>query len=322
MELGILDQIPLPEGMQAEQMAAETKALVQTASREGYRRYWFAEHHSTNGMLSAAPELWIARLAAEAEQMAFGSGGILLPQYSPLKTAETFSTLSAMYPGRIELGVGNSPGGTERTRQALADGREAEDRFHEKLEELQHFLHGTMPKHHPYRIVKTTPRQAAAPPLWLLGLSPRSAETAAALDTGLVFGHFISPDQAEETMERYYARAASPRVRVCVFVVCAGTDAEAEQLALTQDAWLQQVRRGSSIVPSPDHAAAILDRAGKEAVQHERRRAVIGSPASVRQQLEALADVYGTTDFLLITNVHDQEARRHSYAHISREIRQ
>ncbi|PRO64356.1 MsnO8 family LLM class oxidoreductase [Alkalicoccus urumqiensis] len=315
MKLGILDQVVLPEGKTHAQVLTHTEEMIRQAETLGYERYWFAEHHSTNGMMSAAPELWIARWAAAAPSMMFGSGGILLPQYSPLKVAEQFSTLETMFPGRVELGVGRSPGGTERTREALAGGASAMDDFLRQVGELKGFLQDTLPKNHRHRIVKTTPRHAPAPPLWILGLSPGSAETAAAAGAGLVFGHFISPDKWEETLRSYREQAGEKaRVRTCVFVVCAETEETAEALLKTQDAWMQQYRRGSTIIPSPETARRMLDDPEtKRAAENERRRTVYGTPSQVLDQLEELARRYESDDFLLITNIHDLDARLTSY---------
>lgn len=327
MRLGILDQVPLHEGDTIEQTMDATKRLVVEAEQLGYDRYWFAEHHNTNGLLSAAPELFLARMGDITFQIRLGSGGILLPQYHPLKIAETFSTLAAFYPGRIELGIGNSPGGSERTRRALTDGADnAAADFPRLLDEVDGFLTDRLSSRHPYRIVKTTPRIKEQVPLSVLGLSPRSASLAAERGHGLVFGHFINPDKWEETLQTYRDEfvpvdGRTPNVIVCVFVICAETTAEAEALARTQDAWIQGIRLGHSIVPS---FATTENKQWNEEqqrrIQNDRRRTIVGTPDEVAEALQALSDRYQTDQFLLINNAFDQQKRLRSYQLIAERL--
>jgi len=272
-------------------------------------------------LLSAAPELFIARMGAKTSKIKLGSGGVLLPQYHPLKVAESFATLDAFYPGRIELGIGNSPGGSERTRLALTDGeknRAAE--FSRLVQETAGFLTDSLSNRHPYRIVKTTPRDRKASPISILGLSPGSAKIAAEQDRGLVFGHFINPDRWEETLSTY-REAGGTDVIVCVFVICAPTQEEAERLARTQDAWIQGVRLGNSIVPSfASTEAKVWNDVQTERIRKDRRRAIVGTPDVVAQGLEALATRYQTDQFLLINNAFDQEKRLQSYQLIAERL--
>jgi len=324
MKLGILDQVPLHEGVSMEETVKTTLSLVQEAERLGYSRYWFAEHHNTNGLLSAAPELFIARAGAETSSIRLGSGGVLLPQYTPLKIAETFSTLNAFYPGRIDLGVGRSPGGSERTRLALTDGRPYDfEAFPRKLSELIGYLGDSLPFTHRYRTVKTTPRGQEVSPVWLLGLSPESGKLAGELGIGLVFGHFINPDEWDATLSAYreYFKAdlfEAPRVLVCVFAVAADTQEEAERLARTQDIWVQNIKLGHSIVPTPEKAGARRPDGEERQIARERRRMIVGTGEDVVRSLEGLAVKYGTDEFLLINNAHGHEARAKSYALIAR----
>jgi len=327
MRLGILDQVPLHEGDTIEQTMDATKRLVVEAERLGYDRYWFAEHHNTNGLLSAAPELFLARMGDITFQIRLGSGGILLPQYHPLKIAETFSTLAAFYPGRIELGIGNSPGGSERTRRALTDGADnAAADFPRLLDEVDGFLTDRLSSRHPYRIVKTTPRIKEQVPLSVLGLSPRSASLAAERGHGLVFGHFINPDKWEETLQTYRDEfvpvdGRTPNVIVCVFVICAETTAEAEALARTQDAWIQGIRLGHSIVPSFATTENKQWNAEQQRrIQNDRRRTIVGTPDEVAEALQALSDRYQTDQFLLINNAFDQQKRLRSYQLIAERL--
>ncbi|WP_338485171.1 LLM class flavin-dependent oxidoreductase [Alkalicoccus halolimnae] len=326
VKIGILDQVPLQEGISVPEAVQHTIELVKKAEVWGYNRYWFAEHHGTNGLLSAAPELWIGRAGAETSTIILGAGGILLPQYSPLKTAETFSTLAAFYPGRIELGVGRSPGGSERTRQALTDGAEKNfQAFPQQLDDTAGFLHDSLSLKHPYRIVKKTPRQAPIPPMWLLGLSPESGKLAGERGMGLVFGYFINPDRAEETIASYRESCAEagfePRIIICIFAVCAETEEEAERLAVIQDHWLAGVPKGNTIVPSPESIAEkrVSDEE-KARMHHERRRVIAGSPEKIKKELKKLQRLFGTDEFLLINNTHGPKARESSFKLIAEAV--
>ncbi|MBM7580444.1 LLM class flavin-dependent oxidoreductase [Jeotgalibacillus terrae] len=327
MKLGILDQVPMPAGADPTEVLNHTVALAQFAENAGYQRYWLAEHHNTNGLLSAAPEILMTRIASATDSIKVGSGGVLLPQYSPLKVAETFKTMEALFPGRVDLGVGRSPGGTERTRAALTDSRESMmNAFPRHLDELYGFMHNELPKQHEYRMVKVTPRTGSVPPVWILGLSPRSAKLAAERGMGLTFGHFINPDKWEETLRVYRehfrpGQFDQPTVNVCIFVVCAKTQEEAERLALSQDMWLLGIEKGDSQVHSPE----VLKKRGVssaelEKIRNNRRRMIIGTPEKIKTELEKLSKRYQTDDFLLITNIYDPEDKKYSYELIAREM--
>ncbi|TDL31430.1 LLM class flavin-dependent oxidoreductase [Jeotgalibacillus sp. S-D1] len=327
MKLGILDQVPLPKGASVQAVFDQTIKLAAAAEQMGYSRYWLAEHHNTNGLLSASPEILMTRIGAATTGIRLGSGGILLSQYSPLKVAETFKTMEALFPDRIDLGVGRSPGGTERTRKALTDGSPSSlDEFPRQIDDLIGFLHNELPKNHPYRMVKVTPRPGTPPPVWILSLSPTSAKLAAEKGLGLTFGHFINPDKWELTLKTYRENFNSglghePKVNICVFVVCAETMEKAEELAISQDLWLLGIEKGDSQIPPPEE---LLNRRiteeERKKIAHNRRRSIIGTPSFIKDKLEELSIRYKTDDFLLITNIHDAEARLHSYELIAQTM--
>jgi luciferase family oxidoreductase group 1 len=328
MKLSVLDQAPIRRGVSPEEALQESVELAQYAERLGYERYWFAEHHNTNGLVSVAPEIMATRIASATNTIKVGTGGVLLPQYSPLKVAETFHTLAGLFPGRVDLGVGRSPGGTEQTRSALADGAESGmGVFPRKLEELQGFLYNTLPREHPYRSVKASPRITEAAPLWVLGLSEGSAKRAADLGIGFVFGHFISPAKPK-AMPLYKEAFRPSKTRkkpygiVCIFVVCAETEEEAEALAESQDHWLLSVGKGRDTqIPSPELISKReLTEADKEAIRKNRQRCVIGTPEKVRMELERLQEVYQADEFMLITNIYNKEAKWKSYELIKQEV--
>lgn len=162
--LHILDQVAIPKGQSAQETLIHTTQLAQLAETLGYERYWFAEHHSTRGLASTAPEILMAHIAAHTTTLRTGSGGILLPQYSPFKVAEVTRQLEALYPGRIEIGVGKSPGGIERTRLALTDGVPKDlSQFDRQLKDLLFYLSDSLPSGHPHTGVKAAPLVDAHP---------------------------------------------------------------------------------------------------------------------------------------------------------------
>lgn len=329
MELSVLDQVPISRGDTPEKALNNALILAKKTEEFGYKRYWVAEHHNTNGLASSAPELVISQIAAHTKTIKVGTGGVLLPQYSPLKVAEMFKTLEAFYPGRIELGLGRSPGGSQETRLALTDHiKKSLSSFPRQVQELQGFLHNSLDKEHPFRSVKAIPRTSTIPPLWILGLSERGAKNAANLGIGFVYGHFINPENGETSLKTYRERFKpsvslnQPDTMVCVFVVCAETDEEAEQLALSQDRWLINVGKGGDTkIPSIDE---VINRGfseeEKEVVEQNRRRAIIGSPVTVKRNLQKLAELYKTDNIMIITNIFDLQARIKSYQLIAKEI--
>lgn len=322
MKLSVLDQAPISRGSSPEETLKSTLKLAKETERLGYTRYWVAEHHNTNGLASVSPEILITRIAAHTRTIRVGSGGVLLPQYSPYKVAENFKTLAALFPDRIDLGIGRSPGGSQDTRMALTDSiNKSMSEFPRQLADLQGFLYNTLPKDHRYRLVKAAPRTETVPPMWVLGLSERGAANAAEIGAGFVFGHFINPEHGYEAMMTYRRKFTSspsseqPKSVVCIFVVCAETEEEAEELALSQDKWLLNVGKGSDTkVPSIEEVKKRTFRQEElEEIKKNRNRSVIGTPDQVKVELERLSEFYGTDEFMVITNIYDFDAKVHSY---------
>ncbi len=322
MKLSVLDQSPISKGQTAEEALHQTLELARFTEQLGYNRFWVAEHHNTNGLASTSPEVLISRIASETNRIRVGSGGILLPQYSPLKVAENFKMLEALYPGRIDLGLGRSPGGSQQTRLALTDGlSKTLSVFSRQVKELHGYLYDTLPKDHAYKGVLATPRTKSNPDTWILGITERGAKHAAINGTGFTFGHFINPDQAEESIQAYLNHfkpseaRREPAINACVFVVCAETKEEAETLALSQDKWLLQVEKGiDTRVPSIDEVKEHTFSSREfEKVKNNRRRAIIGTPDDVYDELKSLSEKYQTDEFFIITNIYDFEAKKRSY---------
>ncbi|SFF60680.1 luciferase family oxidoreductase, group 1 [Halobacillus alkaliphilus] len=329
MKLSVLDQSPISKGETANEALQHSVELAKFTEDLGYYRYWVAEHHSTNGLASSSPEILIGQIAQATNTIRVGSGGVLLPQYSPLKVAENFRMLENFHPGRIDLGLGRSPGGGKKTRLALTDGFEKPlSSFSRQVKELQNFLFHSMEKGDSYFGVTARPDSSYQPEIWILGLTERGAKHAALLGTGFTFGHFINPDHAAGTLETYREKfkpslaRKQPDANACVFVVCADTEEEAEEIAKSQDMWLLQVEKGlETRVPSLEEVDQYtFTEIEREKIRNNRRRCIIGDPVHVVNQLQRLADKYRINEFLLITNIFDFEKKKHSYQLVANEL--
>jgi luciferase family oxidoreductase group 1 len=283
-------------------------------------------------LASASPEALIGPIASATSRLRVGSGGVMLPHYSPLKVAETLSMLSGLYPGRIDLAVGRAPGSDPTTAYALQrDRRQASpDDFPEQLSELLAYLGNSLPARHPFARMGLLPGRPQRPDPWLLGSSPQSGVWAAELGLPYAFADFINPG-GEAIAARYRESfrpsewRQRPEVVAAVWAVCAETDDEAERLSSSALMAFKLLRRGELIpVPTVERALRFLEeerRAGepRDAGPGERRR-ILGSPARVRAGLEAAARGYGADELMIVTITHDHAARRRSYELIATEF--
>ena len=317
IRLSVLDQSPVPEGSTGGQALRNSVDLARLADRLGYHRYWVAEHHGTPGLACASPEALIAPIAAATSRLRVGSGGVMLPHYSPLKVAETFGMLAGLYPGRIDLGIGRAAGTDPRTTLALQrDRRRASpDDFPEQLDELLGYF-GDRERAHP-ELAGRLSVFPDGPEVWLLGSSPQSGEWAAELGLPYAFADFINPagaPVAARYREQFVpgGRWPAPRVAVAAWAICAPTRAEAEDLAASFRMMITLLHCGELIpVPPVEKAKRFLDRGG--AGFPLRRRMILGTPADVRAGIEALAHEYQADEVLVVNIVFDHAARRRSY---------
>jgi luciferase family oxidoreductase group 1 len=313
LRLSVLDQSPVSEGSTGAQALHNTIDLARLADRLGYHRYWVAEHHGPS-LAGASPEALIGPLAAATQRLRVGSGGVMLPHYSPLKVAETFSILSGLFPGRIDLGIGRAAGTDPLTTYALQRDRRqaAPDDFPDQLSELLAYLEGTIPAEHPFARLSTLPGRPERPEPWLLGSSAQSAIWAAQLGLPYAFADFINPRGAENArVYRERSRLEAPRVAVGAWALAAETEEEAQRLASSSRMTLAMLRRGRLIeVPPPEKALRFLNAQGDPPTG---RRAIVGTPDAVREGLERLANDYGAEEAIVVTITHDHAARRRSY---------
>jgi len=329
IKLSVLDQSPVSDGFTPADALRNTIELARLADQLGYERYWIAEHHAIVTLASPAPEILIARLGAETANIRIGSGGVLLPHYSPLKVAESFRMLHAMYPGRIDLGIGRAPGGSGL--EAFALRRERSDRpqnddFEEQLLELLAFLHHDFPAEHPFARIKVSPDMPGAPEVWLLGSSQWSSAVAAKWGLPYAFAHFISPEETSAAVHNYRSsfqpskRLDQARAIVAPGVICADTEAEAKRLFTSTELHIRRIRlQGKRLpVPTPDQAIAELGNIafGTDLVVRgtgEWPRYVVGAPEQVRDELERMASHLHVEEIMIIAVLHDYRARQRSY---------
>jgi luciferase family oxidoreductase group 1 len=312
MRLSVLDQSPVPEGSTGPRALRNTLDLAQLADRLGYHRYWLAEHHGLS-LAGPSPEVLIGPVASATQRIRVGSGGVMLPHYSPFKVAENFSLLAGLYPNRIDLGIGRASGTDPLTTYALQrDRREvAPDDFPQQLAELLAHFDRDMPADHPFsRLGHTLPGGDEKPQIWLLGSSAQSAIWAAQRSLPYAFADFINPRGAE-IARSYRERAQTPHTAVGVWAIAADTDEEAERLASSIAMGMAMLRQNRPIpVPPPEKALRYLQ---SNPQPDGGRRRIVGSPETVKQGIEAVADEYEADEVIIVTITYDHGARRRSY---------
>jgi luciferase family oxidoreductase group 1 len=323
LTLSVLDQSPIRSGRTPADAIQETLQLAMAADRLGYRRYWLAEHHSSEGLAGSSPEILIGQVAARTSQIRVGSGGVMLSHYSSLKVAENFRLLETLFPGRIDLGIGRAPGSDRRTSMALAHGpgRLGIEHFPAQIHDVIQWLRDTVEPGHTFAGVRAMPVGPSSPEVWLLGSSAESATYAAHFGTAFSFAHFINANGGDEItrMYRHYFQPSEwlpePKVSIGVFVICADTEAEAVRLRMSRD--LSIARRytgGGGPYPTVAEAQNHLWTPQQLAIaEQNRNRAIVGSPEQVREQLLALADVYEAEELVVVTITEDEATRLRSY---------
>jgi luciferase family oxidoreductase group 1 len=325
--LSVLDLSPVAAGSSGAVALRNSLDLARLADQLGFTRYWVAEHHNLPSIASSAPEIMIGQIAAATTRIRVGSGGVMLPNHAPLMVAERFKVLEALFPGRIDLGIGRAPGTDPVTSFALRrrQNETGGDDFLERFQELLLFERG-FPEGHPFRAVHAMPRDVTLPPIWLLGSSGYSAEVAAVIGAGFSFAHHFSDHYAIAPMRFYRdhfkpsATLAEPYAILACAVVCADTEAEAERLASTLDLnWVRRARGEYLPLESPDVAQAYpytpIDR---ERIKARRARLFLGTPATVIERLAPLIEATGADEVMVTTMIYDHTARRHSYELLAR----
>ena len=318
MKLSVLDLVPVIEGGTLPQAMADAALLAKAAEEAGYNRYWVAEHHGMPGIAGAAVSVVLAHVGQHTRSIRLGAGGIMLPNHNPLVIAEQFGALDALYPGRIDLGLGRAPGADQRIVRALRKdvNRAAED-FPADVVELQAQFAGD-----PRLPLKATPGHGAAVDLWILGSSLFGAQLAAMLGLPYAFASHFAPDHLDAALTLYRERfqpsatLEAPYAMAAINVLCAPSDEEAQFLASSQDQSFVRLRSGDPGRLPPPIAGYrdTLAAPQRATLDHFRQVSAIGSPATVRAGLEAFAHRTGADELIVAGATFDPALRRRSLA--------
>ncbi|HET9832441.1 MAG TPA: LLM class flavin-dependent oxidoreductase [Vicinamibacterales bacterium] len=327
VRLSVLDQSPISQGSSGGDALRNSVDLARHAERLGYTRYWVAEHHGTPMLACASPEVLISAIGAATSHIRVGSGGVMLPHYSPLKVAENFSMLTGMYGERVDLALGRAPGSDPITAFALQRDRRvaSPDDFPEQLAELLGYINDTLPVTHRFARLARLPGGVQRPDVWLLGSSPQSGVWAAELGLPYAFADFINPVGGVDIVERYRQQYVpskqhpQPRAIVAIWALCADTDEEANRLAASSRMAFTLFLQGRLIpVPPIETALTFLQEHAEEVdALGRRRRWLVGSPETVKPGIEELAAEYGAEEVMVVTITYDHEARKRSYELLS-----
>ncbi len=332
LPLSVLDLSPLPPDGDGVQAIQNTLALAPFAEALGYKRFWVAEHHNMRGLAGVAPELLIAVIAQRTRRIRVGSGGVLLPNYAPIKVAELFRVLEAITPGRIDAGIGRAPNQDPRTALALRQDdsalKRADDiaRLVAELEGFAQIAPPPYPEDHPLHDVIASPENVRFPPIFLLGSGQLSAQIAAERGHGFAAAYFFSPDESETAIHTYKttfrpsARFPEPYAILTVGVICAETDEAAE--GIMRASQLTALRRLNN---SPGGFASVEEARAYQFSDEDQEKLrrftpIYGGPARVRAQLKQLAAQIGPDELMIATNVGDDAVRRRSYELVAQEF--
>lgn len=317
IKYSVLDLAPVPEGSDPAEAFRRGVELARFAEENGYTRYWVAEHHNMPGIASSATAVLIGYVAAATTRIRVGSGGIMLPNHAPLIIAEQFGTLEAMYPGRIDLGIGRAPGTDQATVRALRRGPQTADTFPQDLQELM----GYFSESNPAPLVQAVPGAGLHVPIYLLGSSDFSARLAAALGLPFGFASHFAPDYLFNALALYRQlfrpsdQLSKPYAIVGVNVFAADTDEEGARLATSlQQQFLSLIRGKPGKLPPPvDDIATVASPMEQAHIDGRMRCSAIGSPEKIRRQLETLAESTQADEFIITGQIFDHESRLRSY---------
>jgi luciferase family oxidoreductase group 1 len=318
LAVSVLDLVSLRTGESVGNAIARSVDLAKSAERFGYARYWLAEHHSIAGLACSATPVLIGHIASATHTIRVGSGGVMLPNHAPLVVAEEFGTLDALYPGRIDLGLGRAPGGDIQTMRALRlDPQQSGDNFPALLQELQAYLGSERPG----QIVKAIPGQGSHVPITLLGSSLYSAQLAAESGLAYAFAAHFAPQYLYDAAELYHthfkprAVFGKPHLMVAVPVIAAETDAISQRLFTTSQQRFLRLIRGQPVelLPPVDSMQTLWRSGEQEAVQSRLSEAIVGSKATVKAGMERLARETGADEMIVVTDTFEHADRIESY---------
>lgn len=323
LPVSVLDLVGMRSGESPAGAIARSVDLAQHVESLGYKRFWLAEHHAIHGLACSATPVLIAHVAEATKTIRVGSGGVMLPNHAPLVVAEQFGTLEALFPGRIDLGLGRAPGGDAHTMRALRrDLRQTGDDFPALLTELQTYLGPEKPG----QVVKAIPGQGSSVPITLLGSSDFSAQLAAMNGLPFAFAAHFAPDYLHLSSRLYRehfqpsASLPEPHLMVAVQVIAAETDAGAKRLFTTpQQRFLRLIRNQPvELVPPVDSMEGQWNELERAAVESKLRAAIVGSEATVKAGLEKLVAETGAGEVIVVTDTYHHADRLQSYERVAR----
>jgi luciferase family oxidoreductase group 1 len=312
----LLDLAPITQGSSAALALQNSRSLARTAEACGYNRFWLAEHHNMTGIASAATAVVIGYVAEGTERIRVGSGGIMLPNHAPLMVAEQFGTLAALYPGRIDLGLGRAPGTDHLTMQALRRYHDSVDQFPRDVQELQSYFQPAVPG----QAVQAVPGAGLEVPIWLLGSSLFSAQLAAALGLPFAFASHFAPDHLMQALDVYRSRfrpseaLRQPYCMAAIPMYAADSDEQARFLMSSVQQQFIALRRGAPgpLKPPVENIEAHFSAAELTAAAHALGEAVVGGPATVQSGIEAFIKRTGVNEIMFSSHIFDHQQRLQS----------
>jgi luciferase family oxidoreductase group 1 len=321
LAVSVLDLVGMRAGESAGSAIARSVDLARHVEQWGYKRYWLAEHHSISGLACSATPVLIGHVAAATKTIRVGSGGVMLPNHAPLVVAEQFGTLEALYPGRIDLGLGRAPGGDFQTMRALRRDSQTGEDFPALLEELRAYLGPEKP----WQAVKAIPGQGSNVPITLLGSSGFSAQLAGMMGLPFAFAAHFAPEHLYAAAQLYREQfqpsevLGKPYLMVALQVIAAATDAAARRLFTTpQQRFLRLIRNQPvELLPSVDSMDGLWQEGERAAVESRLRAAIVGSNATVKAGLEKLVGETGADEVIVVTDTYEHEDRVQSYRRVA-----
>lgn len=324
MKISILDQTQLLEGITAEEGFAQSVELAKHADKLGYHRYWLSEHHSTDALAGSSPEILASYLLAKTDKIKIGTGGVMLPHYSAYKVAENFKVMSALAPGRVDIGVGRAPGGHHLSNIALQGERVRNiDVFPKQIDQVLEYLQDRLPDTHPIRGLETTPVIEKKPDLWILGTSNSSAVLAAEKGLPYAFAQFINyqPGGMAAALKLYVDNFKpskyldKPKVLVTMKVIVGDTDEEADKIATSALRFNFYLHRGqlTRLIDPKIALSNIINPSDKMEIEGIKETYIIGSKETVAQKIKALTNEFPIDELMAITPIYDFEKRKHSF---------
>lgn len=329
MILSVLDQSPIRKYSSPEDALKETVELAKLTDILGYRRFWVSEHHNTNALAGTSPEILIAHLAGVTQELRIGSGGVMLPHYSSLKVAENFRLLEAIFPGRIDLGVGRAPGGDRLTAHILNPGNNfKEEDFIQQLYDLQQYLYDDPISGSLHERVKARPSSSSIPQQWILSSSGGSAIFAAHFGMNFAFAHFINPYGGPEAIRNYKQNfkpskhVKTPQTLVAIFAFCSEDEEKIKKTkAVTEFRFVQFEKGHFDPVLYEDVKDVIYSEQEKERIKYNSPRYIIGTPNEIKIKLIELSSIYDTNEIMIANISLNLEDRLNSYGLIAKVLK-